>query len=201
MRTIVTSHAYRRSSQTLPENREDRRHYSYFFPRRLMAEVLADAVADISGVPDKFTEIVLTDGSTEKTDAYKPGTRSLQLADSAVKNYFLKTFGRNQRDITCECERSSQPSLVQALHLSNGSTINDKLAAKDGRVAKLMERNLPDAELVDEAYFLALSRPAVAKEREGLVPLLAAATGDEKRRVVEDLFWSLLTSREFLFQH
>ena len=201
MRTIVTSHAYRRSSQTLPENREDRRHYSYFFPRRLMAEVLADAVADISGVPDKFTEIVLTDGSTEKTDAYKPGTRSLQLADSAVKNYFLKTFGRNQRDITCECERSSQPSLVQALHLSNGSTLNEKLAAKDGRVTKLLAQNLPDAELIDEAYFLALSRSAGAKEREGLLPLLAAATGDEKRRVVEDLFWSLLTSREFLFQH
>ncbi len=201
MRTIVTSHAYRRSSQTLPETREDRRHYSYFFPRRLIAEVLADAVADVSGVPDKFTEIVLTDGSTEKTDAYKPGTRSLQLADSAVKNYFLKTFGRNQRDITCECERSSQPSLVQALHLSNGSTLNEKLSAKDGRVTKLLAQNLPDAELIDEAYFLALSRPAGAKEREGLLPLLAAATGDEKRRVVEDLFWSLLTSREFIFQH
>jgi hypothetical protein len=166
-----------------------------------MAEVMADAIADITAVPDSFTEIALNDGSSEKTEAYKPGTRSLQLADSAVKNYFLKTFGRNAREITCECERSAQPSLVQALHLSNGNTLNDKLAAKDGRVTKLLARNLTDSELVDEAYLLALSRPAGAKERESLVKLLASATGDEKRKVVEDLFWSLLTSREFLFQH
>jgi hypothetical protein len=201
MRVILNSQAYRRSSESLSENAEDRRHYSRFFPRRLMAEVMADAIADITAVPDSFTEIALNDGSSEKTEAYKPGTRSLQLADSAVKNYFLKTFGRNAREITCECERSAQPSLVQALHLSNGNTLNDKLAAKDGRVTKLLARNLTDSELVDEAYLLALSRPAGAKERESLVKLLASATGDEKRKVVEDLFWSLLTSREFLFQH
>ncbi len=199
MRVVITSQAYRRSSQSLPENSEDRRHYSRFYPRRLMAEVMADGIADITGVADSFTEIALNDGSSEKTDAYKPGTRSLQLADSAVKNYFLKTFGRNAREITCECERSSQPSLVQVLNLSNGSTLNDKLAAKDSRVTTLLALNLPDPALVDEAYFLALSRPAAPKEKEPLTALLAA--GDEKRKVIEDLFWSLLTSREFLFQH
>ena len=201
MRVVLVSQAYRRSSLSLPENAEDRRHYSRFFPRRLMAEVMADAIADITGVADIFTEIALNDGSSEKTDAYKPGTRSLQLADSAVKNYFLKTFGRNTRDITCECERSAQPSLVQVLNLSNGATLNDKLAAKDSRVTKLLAQNLPAADLVDEAYLLALSRPATAKEKEPLAALLTAAAGDEKRKVAEDLFWSLLTSREFLFQH
>ncbi len=201
MRTIITSQAYRRSSVSLPENAEDKRHYSRFYPRRLMAEVMSDAISDITGVPDTFTEIALNDGSTEKTEAYKPGTRSLQLADSAVKSYFLKTFGRNQRDITCECERSAQPSLVQVLHLSNGKTLNDKLAAKDSRVDKLLARKLADAELIDEAYFLALSRPAAAKEKEQLAAMLTAAPPGDKRKVVEDLFWSLLTSREFLFQH
>ena len=201
MRTIITSQAYRRSSVALPKNAEDKRHYSRFYPRRLMAEVMSDAISDITGVPDTFTEIALNDGSTEKTEAYKPGTRSLQLADSAVKSYFLKTFGRNQRDITCECERSAQPSLVQVLHLSNGKTLNDKLTAKDSRVDKLLARKLSDAELIDEAYFLALSRPASAKEKEPLAAMLTAAPPDDKRKVVEDLFWSLLTSREFLFQH
>ena len=201
MRTILTSQAYRRSSQSLPENAEDKRHYSRFFPRRLMAEVMSDAISDITAVPDTYTEIALNDGSTEKTDAYKPGTRSLQLADSAVKSYFLKTFGRNQRDITCECERSGQPSLVQVLHLANGKTVNDKLATKDSRISTLLSQNLSDPALVDEAYFLALARPAAAKEKEALAPLLAAAPSDEKRKVLEDLFWSLLTSREFLFQH
>ena len=201
MRAILTSHAYRRSSQALPENAEDRRHYSHFYPRRLMAEVLADAIADVTAVPDTFNEIALNDGSVEKTDAYKPGTRSLQLADSAVKSYFLKTFGRNARDITCECGRSAQPSLVQVLNLANGSTLNDKLAAKDSRAATLLARNLSNAEIVDEACALVFSRPATAKEKEPLLALLAAVPAEEKRQAVEDLFWSLLTSREFLFQH
>jgi hypothetical protein len=201
MRAILTSNTYRRSSDPLPENVEDRRHYSRFFPRRLMAEVLADAVVDITGVPDTFTEIALNDGSSEKTDAYKPGTRSLQLADSAVKSYFLKTFGRNQREITCECERSAQPSLVQVLHLSNGSTLNGKLAGKSGRVTALLERKMPDADLVSEIYWLTLSRPPAAKELQDLLPLLANQKPGDQRQVVEDLFWSLLTSREFLFQH
>ena len=201
MRTIITSQAYRRSSIALPENVEDKRHYSRFYPRRLMAEVMSDAVSDITGVPDVFTELALNDGSVEKTEAYKPGTRAMQLADSTVKSYFLKTFGRNQRDITCECERSAQPSLVQVLHLSNGKTLNDKLTAKDSRVDKLLALKLSDAELIDEAYFLALSRPATAKEKEPLAAMLTAAPPDDKRKVVEDLFWSLLTSREFLFQH
>ncbi|HXG48004.1 MAG TPA: DUF1549 domain-containing protein, partial [Methylomirabilota bacterium] len=98
MRLILTSHTYRRSGEVLPENREDRRHYSRHYPRRLSAEVLHDAIADVTGVQDAFKEIANVDGSTEKTDFYAAGTRALQLYDSAVKSYFLKTFGRNQRE-------------------------------------------------------------------------------------------------------
>lgn len=201
MRLILTSQTYRRSNEVLPENRDDRRHYSRHFPRRLSAEVLADALADITGRPETFKEIVLSDGSTEKTTLQTNAVRSLQLSDSAVSSYFLKTFGRNQREITCECERSNQPSLVQVLHLSNGGTINDKLVEKDGRLAKLLAADPAPEQLVREAWLLCLGRPPTERERTEFVRALAEAPADQKREVAEDLFWSLLTSREFLFQH
>lgn len=201
MREILISQTYRRSSTVLPENRDDRRHYARFQPRRLPAEVLSDAITEVTQVNDTFTELALNDGSTEATKLYAPGTRALQLSDSAVKNYFLKTFGRNAREITCECERSNQPSLVQVLHLANGSTVNDKLAAPEGRVSSWLARDLPPAQLVEELWWLALSRPPTEAERTAAATELAAAPADERRAAVEDLFWSLLTSREFLFQH
>ncbi len=201
MRRILVSHTYRRSSDILPENRDDRRHYSRFFPRRLSAEVMNDALTGITGVPDSYTELLLNDGSTEKTAFYSNTTRAVQLYDSSVQSYFLKTFGRNQREITCECERSNQPSLVQALHLSNGSTINTKLSAPTGRLAKLLASGLDADRLVDEVYRLALSRPPRVSERQAFAEVFRAAGPEQKREVAEDLFWSVLTSREFLFQH
>ena len=201
MRLILTSYTYRRSSEPLPENRDDRRHYSRFFPRRLSAEVLSDAIADITGVRDKYSELSLNDGSTEAVSLYTNTTRAVQLYDSKVKNYFLKTFGRNEREITCECERSNQPSLVQVLHLSNGSTINDKLAAKDGRLAKILAKEPQPEELIRDAWMLCLSRPPSSGELEQFKALLHDASAEEQRQVAEDLYWALLTSREFLFQH
>ncbi len=202
MREILLSQAYRRSSESLPENKDDRRYYSRFQPRRLMAEVLSDAIADVTGVRDGYTEISQNDGSVEKTVAYKKDTRALQLHDSAVKSYFLKTFGRNARDITCECERSNQPSLVQVLHLSNGSTVNEKLAAKNSRITKAIATGLSDKEIIEEAWLLTLSRMPTADEIKSIEAMItAAATPEEKRLAVEDMYWSLLTSREFLFQH
>jgi hypothetical protein len=201
MRLVLTSETYRRSSETLPENREDRRHYSHYFPRRLTAETLSDALADITGVRDKYTEITMNDGSTEKTTLYTNTFRAVQLYDSTVNSYFLKTFGRNPREITCECERSNQPSLVQALHLSNGKAINEKLAAKESRLTKLLEENPAAEKFVREAWILCLSRPPTSAEQAEFTSLLSSAVEEEKRQVAEDLFWSLLTSREFLFQH
>jgi hypothetical protein len=118
-----------------------------------------------------------------------------------VRNAFLSTFGRNAREITCECERSSQPSLVQVLHLSNGTTLNDKLAAKEGRITQLLATDPAPAEIITDAWLLALSRLPTDDERQPLEALLAAATAEDRRAVVEDLYWSLLTSREFLFRH
>ncbi|MEZ5303897.1 MAG: DUF1553 domain-containing protein [Verrucomicrobiales bacterium] len=166
-----------------------------------MAEVLADAISDATGVRDKFTEIALNDGSTQKTDFYQDGTRAIQLYDSAVKSYFLQTFGRNAREITCECERSNQPSLVQVLHLSNGNTINEKLAAEGGAVAQAVASGMADEAVVEDAYLRCLSRPPSAGESAKFAALLGGVAPEERRIAIEDLYWSLLTSREFLFQH
>jgi hypothetical protein len=155
----------------------------------------------VTGVRDTFAEVVAADGSTEKVTAYGPDTRALQLHDSAVKSGFLKMFGRNAREITCECERSNQPSLVQVLHLSNGSTLNDKLASPKGHVTQLLATQ-PDAKtIVETAWLRCLSRSPSDAERKPVEEMLAAAKPEEKRELVEDLYWSLLTSREFLFRH
>ena len=201
MREILVSQTYRRSSEILPTNREDRRHYSRHFPRRLSAEVLQDAIADVTGIREQFTELTLSDGSTEKTSFYTNSPRSLQLYDASVTSYFLKTFGRNQREITCECERSNQPSLVQALHLSNGSTVNDKLSAPAGRLARLLREEADADRLITEAYSVALSRAPREAERKAYLQLFQEAGPAQRTSVAEDLFWSILTSREFLFQH
>ncbi|MCB1087484.1 MAG: DUF1553 domain-containing protein [Verrucomicrobiae bacterium] len=201
MRAILRSETYQRSSEALYENREDDRFFSRQFPRRLIAEVLHDGIAQVTGVPTDFTEVALNDGSKAKTDFYPKGTRALELYDSAVDSYFLKTFGRNEREISCECERSNQPSLVQVLHVANGVTVNDKLASKDGIVEAMLKAKRPDAEIIDEAYLRCLSRPPTETEKSGFLDLLASTPEAEKRAAMEDLFWALMSSREFLFQH
>ena len=201
MRLILLSETYGRGSQVLPENAGDRLWFARAYPTRLMAEVLSDAISDVTDVRDAYTEIALNDGSTQKVDAYTADTRALELTDSAVKNYFLETFGRNDREITCECERSNQPSLVQVLHLSNGSTLNDKLSSKAGYLTQLLATEPSDEALLEDAWLRVLSRFPSDEERSAFLETLKDTAADEKRAVVEDLYWSLLTSREFLFRH
>ncbi|MBP9226233.1 MAG: DUF1553 domain-containing protein [Verrucomicrobiales bacterium] len=201
MRVIMESETYQRSGEVLSENRDDTKYLSRNFPRRLMAEVLNDAISDVTGKSDVFNKIALNDGSTQDTAAYKEGTRALELYDSAVQSYFLKTFGRNDREITCECERSNQPSMIQVLHLANGEAINDKLAAKESIVEQLVSSSKTNQEVVEEACLATLSRLPTEQERAGFLSLLAGAGEAERRMAVEDLFWALMTSREFLFQH
>ena len=201
MRLILNSDAYQRSSETIQENRDDQRYFSHYYPRRLSAEILSDAISSVTGIPEQFDAIALQDGSSEKTALYPKGFRAVQVYDAAVRSYFLKTFGRNQREITCDCERSNQPSMVQALHLSNGTTINDKLAAKNGAVTDWIAGNLDDEKLVETAFMTCLSRPPTQLEALGYSKILSEAKPDERRACVEDVMWALLTSREFLFQH
>lgn len=201
MRFILNSETYQRSGEVLDENRDDPKYLSRYYPRRLMAEVLHDAIAEVTDVSAKFENIVLKDGSTQKTEFYDEGTRALELFDSSVQSYFLKTFGRNEREITCECERSNQPSMVQVLHLSNGDTLNNKLAHPEGTVAELLKSGKSDDAIIDEAYLATLSRLPTPREKNGLMEELKRADDAQRKLVVEDLFWALMTSREFLFQH
>jgi hypothetical protein len=201
IRTILQSETYQRSSQTLPENAGDARHYSRYFPRRLMAEVLLDAVCQVTDVPTEFNRIVYPGADIKPTTEYPKGTRAIQLHDSAVDSYFLQTFGRNQRRITCECERSDEPSMVQVLHISNGSTLNDKLAATENRLTKWLANSKSDTELLNEVFMTCLARLPQQNELDELTALLAATPIEERRVVLEDLVWGILSSREFLFNH
>ena len=204
MRAILQSNAYQRTSRPLPGNEADTRFYSRYYPRRMMAEVLHDAIVQVTEVPSKFEFISFPGADRQKTDFYPLGTRAVQLYDSAVDNYFLQTFGRNQRRIVCECERSDEPSMVQVLHISNGDTINEKLKSSGNRVdelLKLRNQGMADATLLDEAYLACLARYPTPRERETLLELFPEPGSAEERVVLEDIFWGLLSSREFLFNH
>ena len=202
MRVILNSESYQRSSQTTELNKDDKKYFSHYYPKRLMAEVIHDAIVSVSMVPTVFNKVSFLGGDKRDTKFYSKGTRAIQLFDSSVDNSFLKTFGRNQRRITCECERSDEPSVTQVLNLSNGDTLNTKLAEKGSIVDQLLETHPMDmAALVKTAFLSCLSRYPSDSESTSLVNELSAASDSERRTVVEDLMWSLMTSREFLFNH
>lgn len=201
MRAILQSNTYQRTSQPLPENRDEQRFYSRYYPRRLMAEVLLDAFSQVTAVPTSFTQIEFPGADKRKTEFYKPGTRAIQLYDSAVASYFLKTFGRNARQITCECERSDESSMVQVLHISNGDTINEKLQAKDSTVSKILSSKMSDKDIIEQAYLASLSRLPTAHELTQIQEVFADSKDVDRRLLIEDLYWSILSSREFLFNH
>ncbi|MDF1755779.1 MAG: DUF1549 and DUF1553 domain-containing protein [Verrucomicrobiales bacterium] len=197
MKAILESETYQRASEPVPENKADTRYFSRYYPRRHMAEILHDAINSITQTTPSFNNLVLGDGSKSKTEVYEKGTRSLELYDSAVESYFLKVFGRNNREITCECERSNQPSMVQVLHLSNGDTLNKNLSQKDGLVDQLLKLDGGVSEIIEKAYLLCLSRPPTDSEKQQFTDLYT----EDIRTSTEDLLWALMTSREFLFQH
>ncbi|HSI12062.1 MAG TPA: DUF1553 domain-containing protein [Chthoniobacter sp.] len=201
MRTILTSETYQRSSVARPENKDDGRFYARYYPKRLMAEVMLDAVSQVTAEPTAF-RMDKRNANKGIGDSYPMGYRALQLPDSHTVSYFLNSFGRPNRVSTCECERTNEPSMAQALHIANGDTLNQKLAAKDNRVDQLLASGKSDAALADEIYLLALSRLPSEPERAGLTKALAEATSPaEKRPIVEDVFWSVMSTREFLFNH
>ncbi len=201
MRVILQSATYQRSSTARKENEVERRYFSRYYPRRLMAEVLLDGISQVTRVPTRFAEVRLRDGSRAKTDWYPLGTRAIQLKDSAVDSPFLTTFGRNDRAIACECQRSSEPSLVQVLHLNNGATINEKLRDDASIVSRWLREGTADQAIIEEIFLAALARLPTDREQAALLPMVRAGAAGRRREVLEDLVWSVLTSREFLFQH
>lgn len=205
MRVILNSAAYQRSSRPLPANAADDRFYSRYLIRRLPAEVILDAYSDLTGVPTPFNQLKSNAGDAlTPISLYPVGTRAVQLPDSLTASRFLEAFGRADRLQTCSCERTSDASVSQALHLNNGVTLNDKLRDGKSIVSRWLAEKLSDTAIVDRLFLMALSRPPAADERGKFLEILAEATKDgpkARREALEDFVWAVLTGREFLFNH
>ncbi|WDQ14660.1 DUF1553 domain-containing protein [Rhodopirellula sp. P2] len=200
MRTILQSETYQRSSVSVAENRDDPMYLSHYAPRRLMAEVLLDSMDQVLGTSTSFTEIAFAGADKQKTDFYNAGTRAIELYDSAVDSYFLKTFGRNPREIVCECERDAEPSMVQVLHLSNGETLNPKLNDPASLPSLAASEEWDRDEYLDTLFRRALSRVPTVAERRSLVAVMDEY-GDDQTTAMRDVAWSVLTSVEFTYNH
>ncbi len=186
MRLILNSRAYQLSSATLPGNETDRHFYSHYYARRLPAEVLLDAISQATSVPDQFS-------------GYPVGTRAIQLPEPGVSSYFLSLFGRSDRVTACACERNGEVTLPQLLHLQNGEDAVKKIRATEGRLTALLKDSADDPRTVEELFLTALGRRPSAAETEAVTKALAA--GDDRKEVYADLFWALLNSKEFAFNH
>jgi Protein of unknown function (DUF1553)/Protein of unknown function (DUF1549) len=200
IRTIMNSAVYQRSATPQAANKADDRFYSRYFVRRLPAEVVLDAYSDITRVPTAFTKVAVgSSGGDSATADYPLGTRALQLPDTQLVSQFLDAFGRPERGQTCACERGQESSVTQALHLNNGQTLNDKLRNKKSRVEDWLSEKISDDEAISRVFILALCRPPSEKERGRFRKLMTEDPQAGRREVLEDLFWAVLTSREFLF--
>jgi len=200
MRLILQSETYQRTSIALPGNASENKYHSRYYPRRMMAEVLLDSIDQSLSTTTAFNEIAFPGADTQKTEYYAEGTRAIQLYDAAVKSYFLKTFGRNPREITCECERSDDPSMVQVLHLSNGDTLNPKLASETNMIASMMKENVSNQQIIEKLFLRALTREPSQSEMEKLESIVTEY-GEDRATALQDVAWSILTSSEFTFNH
>lgn len=187
IRLICNSRTYAHSSEALADNLADRRSYSRFYPKRLPAEVLLDAVDTLTGSPTVFAGM-------------PPGTRAVALPDTGFDSYFLSVFGRPQSTTACECERSQEANLAQSLHLLNSKEVQTKLAADSGRAARMAaETSAGDDAQIDELYQLAFARLPSESERQAVREHLQSKA--DRRAAMEDVVWSLINSKEFLFNH
>jgi hypothetical protein len=195
IRTIMQSATYQASSEPLKENAGDDKYGSHYLIKRLPAEVLLDAYSQVTQEPEKF-------------GGYPVGTRALQLPDTAVKSYFLDAFGRPPRQQTRESERTSVPTITQALHIINGETLNNKVRAPDNSIGALLKQGLSDEQIVSKLYFASFSRHPNETERAALVNALHSAeqqkvsgVDNPRREALNDMMWAMLTSEAFMFNH
>ena len=162
------------------------REFGHTSLRRLSAEQLLDALAQATGIEEDYPGL-------------PAGFRAAQIPTSRTGSYFLKTFGRPPRKSPCACERSQTPTLPQILHLMNGPAVQGRLRAEGGTLNRLLKAGLGEDELVSELYVNALSRPPTPAElTRGRQHLREAP---DRAQGAEDLFWALLNSRQFLFNH
>ncbi|MFT5468854.1 MAG: hypothetical protein ACI8UO_003966 [Verrucomicrobiales bacterium] len=184
MRLVLTSRAYSLSSSTQPRNATDARHYSHYYAKRLSAEVLADALAMSTGFPNRF-------------EGYPLGVRAIQIPEPEVSSYFLTTFGKSERVTACACEREGEVTLPQLLHLQNADELLGRLSQDGGQLATLLQE--PDnAIALHQLYRATIGRSPLESETAVIHKLLAESPRGE---VFRDVFWALLNSKEFAFNH
>lgn len=214
IRMIANSRTYQLNSSTNKTNHNDRRYFSHMMARPLPAEVLLDAICEVTGVPETF-EITAdyTIGAPKGTVKFPAGTRAVQLPVTDMvtlinksSNYvryelqpFLRTFGQPSRSQTCECDRESTFNRKQALELIVGEKVMKKLAHPENRISALLADQKSAANTLSELYQRALSRSP--SERTAKAFLAHVASSDDKRQAWEDVLWAIMNSQEFIYQH
>lgn len=195
LKSIAMSRTYQQSTTTNPTNLRDEQNYSRALLKRMDAEVLLDALCQATGVAERY-------------EGAPPHTRAIELWDSQVDHYFLKLFGRPIRVTACECERVSEPSVAQVLHLLNSQRVQEKLSHEGGLIAKLVQQQSQDDRLAEELYLSIFSRLPTADETQTAVTYLRSAkpvagktAAEVRRTAAEDLAWTMLNSLEFVFNH
>jgi len=195
MRTIVNSRTYQLSQRSNETNREDVTNYSRSLPRGLDAEVLLDAVADVTGIAETFSTAV-SDGSA--VGQAPTGTRAIQLRDpDTFFSRFLELYGRSNRGAIPE--RNTKPNLGQALHVLAGASYAERLNAPKSRLARLIEAGATDEKIFEEFYLAALGRLPDEDEVRELKQILAQR-GD-RQTALREFVWALISSREFVENH
>ncbi len=185
VRDICNSKAYQRTVTPNESNKSDTRNYAYSNVRRIPAEMLLDIVSQVTNTKEKFRGLPL-------------GARAVQIADGGTSTYFLDTFGRAPRDTVCDCEASTDPSLSQALHLLNGSTTSGKIV--QGKIIEeLMADNATTEQALERLYIRCLSRYPTDEEMKEL--LVSVGEAPSPQQGLQDIFWAILNSREFVFNH
>jgi Protein of unknown function (DUF1553)/Protein of unknown function (DUF1549) len=184
-RTLLNSRLYQTRSQTLPANAQDQQNFSHYLQKPIAAEVLLDAINQSAGVAEEF-------------NGWPVGYRAIQVWDNHMPSYFFRIFGRPVRATVCECERSDEPSIAQALHLLNAPELFQKISHRHGRSRSLSNSSKSPNEVIEELYLSTLSRLPSAAERD---LMLQAFSDLDRRAATEDVLWTLMNSKEFLFNH
>jgi hypothetical protein len=184
VKTICNSQTYQLSALPNEYNRDDKQNFSRYYPKRLNAEVLLDAIDQVTGSKTAFGGL-------------PSDTRAVQLPDNGFNTYFLTVFGKPESSSACECERSSEANLAQSLHLLNSSEVQGKLTG--GRAPTLAADQRANEQKIRELYLLTFSREPDAEEYQVALGHIAK-TGDAKR-AYEDIVWALINTKEFLFNH
>jgi hypothetical protein len=185
IRTIMTSRVYGLSSIPNERNVADTRNYSRHYRQRLRAEVLLDGISDITGVPETFA-------------ALPAGSRATEIWSHRVESLFLDAFGRPDPNQDPPCDRTTETTMVQTLHLMNAPNLHRKVTSDEGRAARLAAADKKADENVEELYLLVYARLPTSDERRVAVDWFASAAN--RRQATEDLLWALLNTPEFLFK-